>query len=155
HTLKASAVEPAMQASWEEKLAAYVRTSFDTALLGAFGQNAIQYTTVLTTTAIMFFGAKAVIAGTMTIGELVAFNMTVGQLMQPILRLAQVFQDFQQVQVSVERLGDILNTPTEQLPHGTPSMPPLRGAIEFKDVGFRYRPGMPTVLGDISLTIRP
>jgi ATP-binding cassette, subfamily B, bacterial HlyB/CyaB len=154
-TLKAAAVEPMTQTSWEEKLAAYVRTSFDATLLATFGQNATQYVSMLTMALIIFFGAQAVIAGQMTVGELVAFNMIAGQVAQPILRLSQLFQDFQQVRVSVERLGDILNTPVEPVPQNLPMLPPPRGAIELKNISFRYRPGYPEVLSDVCLSIAP
>ena len=59
------------------------------------------------------FRAKAVLAGDITIGMLIAFNMLAGQVSQPVLRLAQLWQDFQQARISVSRLGDILNTPRE------------------------------------------
>jgi ATP-binding cassette, subfamily B, bacterial HlyB/CyaB len=154
-TLKASAVEPMTQASWEEKLAAYVRTSFDATLLATFGQNATQYVSMLTMALIIFFGAQAVIAGQMTVGELIAFNMIASQVAQPILRLSQLFQDFQQVRVSVERLGDILNAPVEPVPQNLPRLPPPRGAIELKNISFRYRPGYPEVLSDVSLSTVP
>jgi subfamily B ATP-binding cassette protein HlyB/CyaB len=154
-TLKAAAVEPMTQASWEEKLAAYVRTSFDATLLATFGQNATQYVSMLTMALIIFFGAQAVIAGQMTVGELIAFNMIASQVAQPILRLSQLFQDFQQVRVSVERLGDILNAPVEPVPQNLPRLPPPRGAIELKNISFRYRPGYPEVLSDVSLSTVP
>ena len=155
HTLKAAAVEPMMQLSWEEKLAAYVKSSFEATLLATIGQNAMTYISTLTTAMIIFFGAEAVIAGQMTVGELVAFNMIAGQVVQPILRLSQFFQDFQQIQVSVERLGDILNAPMEVTPQNVSAPPPAIGAIEFKSVHFRYRPGTQPVLNDVSLTIAP
>ena len=104
-TLKAASVEPMMQAQWEERLAAYVRTSFDAGVSGALGQNLIQYVSKITTAMILFVGAQSVIEGTMTVGELIAFNMIASQVVQPILRLSQLWQDFQQVQVSVARLA--------------------------------------------------
>ena len=76
----------------------------------------------------------------MSVGELVAFNMIAGQVTQPILRLSQVWQDFQQVQVSVDRIGDILNAPPEPMPNMRTMPPPPRGKIEFRNVTFRYRP---------------
>ncbi|MGO8738223.1 type I secretion system permease/ATPase [Rhodoblastus sp.] len=154
-TLKAASVEPMMQAQWEERLAAYVRTSFDVSVLGAFGQNLIQYVSKVTTALILFFGAQAVIAGSMTVGELIAFNMIASQVVQPILRLSQLWQDFQQVQVSVARLGDILNAPPEPTPQSFLTMPPLRGAIEFRDVSMRYRPDALEALRHVSLSIAP
>ena len=76
----------------------------------------------------------------MTVGELIAFNMIASQVVQPILRLSQLWQDFQQVQVSVARLGDILNAPPEPAPQNLLTLPPPRGAIEFRNVTMRYRP---------------
>ena len=152
-TLKAASVEPVMQAQWEERLAAYVRTSFDSGILGAVGQNAIQYVSKVTTAIILFIGAESVIAGTMTVGELIAFNMIASQVVQPILRLSQLWQDFQQVQVSVARLGDILNAPTEPVPQNLLTLPPPRGAIDLRGVTMRYRPEAQDALKNINLQI--
>ena len=154
-TVKAAAVEPAMQVQWEEKLAAYVSSSFDAGLIGSGGQMAIQYVSKLTTALLLLFGAKAVIDGEMSVGELVAFNMISAQVAQPILRLSQIWQDFQQVQISIDRLGDILNMPTEPLNLAHGNLPPAKGAIEFRNVTFRYRSGAPEALKDVSLAIRP
>ncbi len=154
-TIKASGVEPMMQAQWEERLAAYVRTSFDAAMLGAAGQNLIQYTSKATSALILYIGAQQVMAGQMTVGELIAFNMISSQAVQPILRLSQLWQDFQQVQVSVARMGDILNSPVEPTPASLLSLPPPKGAIEFRDVSFRYRLDGDDVLKHISLSIAP
>lgn len=155
HTVKAAAVEPVMQSQWEEKLAAYVRTAFDTTMLSAGGQNVIQYVSKLSTAALLLFGAKAVIDGELSVGSLVAFNMIAGQVTQPVLRLSQLWQDFQQVKISVDRLGDILNTPTERQPSTRLSLPPPKGNIELRNVTFRYRPGAPEVLKSVSLEIMP
>ena len=115
-TLKAAAVEPVVAAQWEERLAAYVHASFAATLLAAKGQNAMQYVSKVTSAALLLFGAQAVIDGELTVGALVAFNMIAGQVSGPILRLSQLWQDFQQVQVSVARLADILNAPPEPRP---------------------------------------
>ena len=154
-TIKAAAVEPIMRAQWEEKLAAYVKTSFAATMLGTGGQLAIQYVSKLTTAALLLFGAKAVIDGELTVGALVAFNMIAAQAVQPILRLSQIWQDFQQVQISIERLGDILNSPPEPAPLMRLAPPVPRGGIEFRNVTFRYRPGAAEVLRDVSLVIEP
>ena len=154
-TLKAASVEPIMQSQWEERLAAYVRTSFDAGMLGAMGQNVIGFVSKATTALILLLGAEAVIAGEMTIGELIAFNMIAAQVVQPILRLSQLWQDFQQVQVSVARLGDILNAPTEPTPRNLLTLPPPAGAIELRGVSLRYRPDAPDALRNVSLSIAP
>lgn len=155
HTVKSAAIEPVMQTQWEDKLAAYVRTAFDTTMLSAGGQNAIQYVSKLSTAALLLFGAKAVIDGELSVGSLVAFNMIAGQVTQPVLRLSQLWQDFQQVQISVDRLGDILNTPVERQPAARLSLPAPQGHIELRNVTFRYRPGSPDVLKNVSLDILP
>ena len=154
-TLKAASVEPIMQAQWEERLAAYVRTSFDATMLGSLGQNLIQYVSKVNTGLILFVGATSVIEGRLTVGELIAFNMIAAQVVQPILRLSQLWQDFQQVQVSVARLGDILNTPAENTPQNPPALPVPRGAITFENLSFRYRAGGPEILHRINLSIQP
>lgn len=154
-TLKASAVEPAMRTQWEERLAAYVRTAFDATMLAAGGQNAIQFVNKLSSAALMLFGAKAAIDGELSVGELVAFNMIAAQVAQPVLRLSQLWQDFQQVQVSVERLGDILNTAPEQTSKASAGLAPPKGAITLRNVSFAYRPGSQPVLKDVSIQIRP
>ena len=154
-TLKAAAVEPVVAAQWEERLAAYVRASFAATLLAAKGQNAMQYVSKVTSAALLLFGAQAVIDGELTVGSLVAFNMIAGQVSGPILRLSQLWQDFQQVQVSVVRLADILNAPQEPRPALAVALPVPKGAIAFKGVTFRYTPDGPEVLKDVSLVIRP
>ena len=152
-TLKAASVEPMMQAQWEERLASYVSKSFDAGVTGALGQNMIQYVSKVTTALILFVGAQAVIEGSMSVGELIAFNMIASQVVQPILRLSQLWQDFQQVQVSVARLGDILNSPPEPVPQNLLTLPPPRGAIAFRNVTMRYRPEAPDALRNVTLSI--
>jgi subfamily B ATP-binding cassette protein HlyB/CyaB len=155
-TLKAMAVEPQMQRRWEEQLAAYVRSSFRVLSLGNSASQAIQMISKVVTAAILYFGAKAVIGGDMTVGELVAFNMLSGRVAQPVLRLAQVWQDFHQARVSVARLGDILNSvPEPAYSPGSAALPSIRGAISFDHVTFRYRLDGPPVLHEICLDVQP
>jgi subfamily B ATP-binding cassette protein HlyB/CyaB len=97
-----------------------------------------------------------VIEGKLTVGELVAFNMLAGQVAGPILRLAQLVQDFQQARIAVERLGDILNAPTEPVMSASrASLPAIQGQVSFEHVSFRYREDRPAVLNDVSIDIAP
>ena len=153
-TLKALAVEPQIQKRWEEQLATYVRASFHVLSLGNSASQAVQFISKVVTAAILYFGAKAVIDGDMTVGELVAFNMLAGRVAQPVLRLAQVWQDFHQARVSVERLGDILNTaPEPTYSSGQASLPKIKGTVTFDHVSFRYRLDSRQVLQDVDLKI--
>lgn len=154
-TLKSMAVEPQMHNRWDENLAAYVKASFRTITLGAFGSQFVQLINKLVMGLILWLGAKAVMAGELTVGQLVAFNMLAGQVNQPILRLAQLWQDFQQFRISIQRLGDILNTKTELTNSAPENLPPLKGGIEFKNVTFRYRPDEAEILKNLSLKIEP
>ncbi|GAB4528991.1 MAG: type I secretion system permease/ATPase [Amphiplicatus sp.] len=155
-TLKALAVEPQMKRQWEDKLAGYVSASFSANMLGNWGGQAVQLVNKLTIAATLYFGAKLAIAGDITVGQLVAFNMLAGRVAMPILRLAQLWQDFQQMRISVARLGDVLNTPAE--PAHNPnraSLGTIRGAIRFESVTFRYRPDGPEALRRVSLDVAP
>ncbi len=153
-TLKSLAVEGQVQRRWEEQLAAYVYSSFNVTNIGNYSSQAIQLISKISTAGVLFFGAQAVIAGTLTVGELVAFNMFAGRVTQPVLRLAQIWQDFHQTRQSIDRLGDILNTPTEKsLLPGRGALPALIGHIRFDHVSFRYRRDGAEILQDVSLDI--
>ena len=152
-TVKSMALEPVMQSRWEEQIAAYVRSAF--AVIGV-GNLATQTTTLInkvTVVLILFLGAGLVIHNKLTVGELVAFNMISSQLSAPVLRLAQLWQDFQQVRISIDRLGDILNTTPEPGQAGQASLPPIRGDIRLDNISFRYRLDAQPVLKEISLQI--
>ncbi|MCP3401806.1 type I secretion system permease/ATPase [Bradyrhizobium sp. CCGB20] len=152
--LKAMAVEPQMQKRWEEQLAGYVASSFRVVNLGNVASQAVQFVSKINMALLLYFGAKLVIDGNLTVGELVAFNMLSGRVTAPVLRLAQLWQDFHQARLSVERLGDILNTmpePTHRT--GRSALPAIRGDIAFEHVGFRYRVDGPQILSDITLRI--
>jgi subfamily B ATP-binding cassette protein HlyB/CyaB len=153
-TLKAAAVEPQMQRRWEEQLAGYVTSSFSVFKLGNTANQSVRLVNKLVTAGILFFGAKLVIDGNLTVGELVAFNMLAGRVNQPVLRLAQVWQDFHQARISVARLGDILNTPPEsRFSPARAALPAIRGDVTFEHVTFRYRIDGPEVLHDASFKV--
>ncbi len=153
-TLKAMAVEPQMQRRWEEQLAGYVASSFRVISLGNTTSQIVQLINKLVVAGILYFGARLVIDGDLTVGELVAFNLLAGRVSAPVLRLAQIWQDFHQARLSVQRLGDILNTPAEPVYNpGRTSLPEIRGDITFEHVTFRYRVDGPEVLHDVSLTV--
>jgi len=153
-TVKALAVEPRWQQTWEKQLAAYVAAGLSTTNVAMVASGGVSLVSKLVTAAIMWLGATLVLDGKMTVGELVAFNMLAGQVSSPILRLAQLWNDFQQVGISMSRLGDILNARTEIAAQKT-RMPRIAGAIEFDQVSFRYRPDTPDVIRCVDLKIRP
>ena len=154
-TLKSMAVEPQMQSRWEELLAAYVRSSFGVITVGTLGSQSVMLINKITMALVLWFGAQLVIEGQLTVGQLIAFNMLSGQVNQPIIRLAQLWQDFQQFRISLARLGDVLNTPAEPASKpGQGTLPKIKGGISFQSVTFRYRPDTPEVLRNLSLDIK-
>jgi subfamily B ATP-binding cassette protein HlyB/CyaB len=153
-TLKAMAVEPQMQRRWEEQLAGYVAASFRVLSLGNTASQLVQFVSKVVTAGVLYFGAKLVITGTLTVGELVAFNILAGRVSAPVLRLAQVWQDFHQARLSIARLGDILNTTAEPTyAAARAALPAIRGNISFEHVSFRYRVDGPEILHDVSFDV--
>ncbi|MGJ5041644.1 type I secretion system permease/ATPase [Bradyrhizobium sp. HKCCYLRH1062] len=153
-TLKAMAIEPQMQRRWEEQLAGYVGASFDVLSLGNWASQSVQFISKIVTALTLYFGAHLVIEGNLSVGELIAFNMLAGRVAQPVLRLAQLWQDFHQARLSVARLGDILNTtPEPAFNPGRAALPPVRGEVVFDHVHFRYRVDGPLALHDVSLKV--
>ncbi|MGK0247950.1 MAG: subfamily B ATP-binding cassette protein HlyB/CyaB [Oleispira sp.] len=153
-TIKSMAVEPQMKQKWEGQLAAYVKSSFKAVAISNIGSQAIQFISKVVTALLLWQGAQLVMAGELTVGQLIAFNMLAGQVAQPILRLSQLWQDFQQFKISLDRLGDILNVPAEPtLSLNRPSLPNIKGKIQFENVIFRYAPNTPEVLRNINLKI--
>ena len=153
-TLKAMAVEPQMQGKWEEQLAAYVRASFKASNLSNIANQGAGFISKVVSVLILWLGATLVIAGALSVGQLIAFNMIAGRVSAPILKLVQLWQDFQQAGISIERLGDILNSPREPAHNPNRSaLPNIQGAVRFDQVGFRYAPDRPEVLRQLSLSV--
>jgi subfamily B ATP-binding cassette protein HlyB/CyaB len=154
-TLKAMAVEPQMTRRWDNQQAAYVAAGFRTSTLGTIAHETVNLIGKLVTVVTLWLGARLVIDGDLTVGQLIAFNMLAGRVATPVMRLAQLWTDFQQTGISVQRLGDILNARTETALANRSTLPPLAGRIEFDQVVFRYRPDAAEVLRGIRLTVEP
>ena len=151
-TVKAMAVEPQFTRYWDNQLAGYVNASFGVGQLGNIGQQLIQAIGKFVSVTTLFVGARLVIDGRLTVGELVAFNMMSQRVAGPVLRLAQLWQDFQQIGISMQRLGDILNTRGEAQQQKQ-ALPPIKGEVSFEGVRFRYRADGPLVLSGVDLSI--
>ncbi len=155
-TVKALALEPQMQRRWEDQLSKYVTSSFRAQNLGNVANQVAGFINKCTTLGIIWWGAHLVMASELTVGQLIAFNMIAGRVSGPILKLVQLWQDFQQAGISLQRLGDILNTPREPgMEAKRSTLPQLKGAIRSERVRFRYQPDRPLVIDELSLDIRP
>jgi ATP-binding cassette, subfamily B, bacterial HlyB/CyaB len=154
-TVKATALEPAFAKRWDNQLAAYVAASFKTQNLASVAHEGVNLIGKLVNAATLWYGAQLVMNNELTVGQFVAFNMFAGRVSQPIMRMAQLWTDFQQTGISVARLGDILNTRTEVPPTNAAQLPPVKGRITLDNITFRYRPESAPVLNNVSLDIRP
>jgi subfamily B ATP-binding cassette protein HlyB/CyaB len=153
-TVKAMALEPIFYRRWEEQLARYVAASFRTSHLSGIGSALGQIIQKLSTLVVLWVGAYLVMDGRLTVGQLIAFQMLSGRVVSPILRVVQLWQDFQQVGLSVERLGDLINTRAEPaLSPGKMSLPAISGAVRLESVRFRYHFDGPEILRNLTLDI--
>lgn len=154
-TVKAMAVEPPFQRRWDEQLAAYVAAGFRATSLMTVARHIASCIQKSTTIAVLWLGAYQVIDGRLSIGQLIAFNMLAAQVTGPLLRIVNLWQEFQQVGVSVQRLGDVLNARPESSHNPTRTVPSrIIGDVRFDGVVFRYRPNGPEVLRGISFHVR-
>ncbi|MFN3582184.1 MAG: type I secretion system permease/ATPase, partial [Pseudomonas sp.] len=155
-TVKSMAVEPQMRRKLEDHLSSYVHASFRSNNLNNVANQVAGLINKLMTLGIIWWGAHLVMGGELTVGQLVAFNMLAGRVSGPVLKLVQLWQDFQQAGISIQRLGDILNSPRE--PGFNPNrsrLPALQGAVSFEQVNFRYKADGQLILRGVDLRVRP
>ncbi len=154
-TVKAGALEPVIAHRWDEQLASYVSASFKTQIVAASAHETVSLIGKLVNAATLWFGAHLVMDGQLTLGMFIAFNMFAARVAQPIMRIAQMWSDFQQAGISIARLGDILNTRTEVPSVCAAQLPQLQGRVTFDRVSFRYHADAQPVLSEIRLDVNP
>ncbi len=151
--VKSLAIEPIFQRKWEGQTEEVVNANFSTQTLQAGVNQSVNMIQRVTSVLVIWIGANMVINLEMTIGQLVAFNMMVSHVNQPMAKLVELWQQFVQTRVAVDKLGDVLNLPTEINDGDHTPAAKLSGQLLFSQVNFRYQPDLPLVLQDISLTI--
>lgn len=155
HAVKAHASESAARDRWEGLFARYIRTNFRASTTSNISNSIGTFLSGLTTILILYFGAKLVISEDLSVGQLVAFNMLVARVTEPLIRLLQLWQTLQQVLLSVDRIGDILNVAPEAEPDAGLVLPPLAGQVSFEKLFFRYRPNQEAILKGVSFKVEP
>jgi subfamily B ATP-binding cassette protein HlyB/CyaB len=153
-TVKSFALEPEIQKKWEGLFSKYIAASFKTYQLSGIASAIGQFINRGSYLVILWYGAHLVMDGDLTVGQLIAFQMLSGRVSDPVMRLTQMWQDFQQVGISLKRLGDIFNAKPEPAMNPTKArLPAVKGHIRMEKVRFRYRVDGSEILRNVSLDI--
>jgi HlyB family type I secretion system ABC transporter len=156
-TIKSMGLERLVRWRWEKMFTDYIKLNFSAQVLRERLQFASGLVEMLVAQVLLLFGIWQVIHDQLTVGQLLAFNMLVGNVIDPFVRLIDLWDDFQEIVISLERLNDVLGSPPEQdLALGSRLvMPPIKGLVEFDQVTFRYGAEGKPVLDRISFTVQP
>lgn len=156
-TVKAQNIELRSRWQWQERYARYVSAGFKNVQTSTAAGSTSGFLNKLSGLLVLWVGAFLVLDGTLTLGQLIAFRIISGYVTSPLLRLTQLWQNFQETALSLERLSDIIDSPQEATEEdkGNIPMPMIEGAVKFDDVSFRFKPTGPMQLNNISLEFPP
>lgn len=154
-TVKAQNLEHHSRQKWQHRYAGYVSAGFRAVVTSTAMGSATTLLSRLGDLGVLWYGAVLVIDGKLTLGQLIAFRIIAGYVTNPLLRLTQSWQSFQEVGLSIERLGDVLDQPPEQTHDEARNipMPPVEGKVAFDRVTFGYVPGQPPQLRNVSFEV--
>jgi len=154
-TLKAGNIEQSSRWEWQKRYAGYVSAGFHAVLTSTAVNSTTTLLTRLGDLAVLWYGAALVIDGKLTLGQLIAFRIIAGYVTTPLMRLAQSWQNFQEVALSIERLGDVIDSPAEQSLEQSTNipMPAIKGKVEFDSVTFTYIAGQQPQLRNVSFSV--
>ncbi|MBD2020207.1 peptidase domain-containing ABC transporter, partial [Leptolyngbya sp. FACHB-36] len=152
-TVKAQNIELRSRWQWQERYAKYVSAGFRTVATSTTASSTSHFLNQLSGLLVLWVGAYLVLQGTLTLGQLIAFRIIAGYVTSPLLRLTQLWQNFQETALSLERLGDIIDTPTEadDLDRQNIPMPVIEGTVKYDNVSFRFNPSGPMQLNNVTL----
>jgi ATP-binding cassette, subfamily B, bacterial HlyB/CyaB len=155
-TLKAAAAEQEIRWRWEDHLTRQTNTVFRGQKLGIGLQVMSGLIRTLGSAALLWYGARLVIQDELTIGQFVAFNMMMGYVITPVITLTNLWDELQEVLISVERLNDVFEAQPEETEGTGLILPPIQGAAQFENVTFRYGDDEDhNVLQNLSFQVQP
>ena len=153
-TVKAQHAETTLRWRWQQRYARFISSNFRTALIGATSGSIGSFFTEIGGLAVLWVGAYLVLEGQLTIGQLIAFRIISGNVVGPIIRLAGTWQTIQSLQISIERLADVVDSQAEQAEDSQPiALPPIKGKVEFENVSFRFNPNAGPVVKSVSFSV--
>ena len=155
-TIKAQNMELTSEWKWEKMYSMQVKEGFRNTVTNTAASSASNFLQQVSGLIIIWVGAALVLQGKLTLGQLIAFRIISGYVTSPLLRLASLWQNFQETSISLERLSDIVDHPEEIEITGEnlPPIPPIEGNIKYENVNFRFRSSGPYQLLNVSLTIK-
>jgi ATP-binding cassette subfamily B protein len=155
-TVKAQNIELRSRFSWQERYANYIASGFKTVVTSTIASSASSFLNKLSSLLVLWMGAYLVVQGDLTLGELIAFRIISGYVTSPLLRLAQLWQSFQETALSLERLSDIIDTPQEaESDRNNIPLPAITGAVKYENIYFRFRTDGPLQLCNLNLDFTP
>ncbi|MBC6434422.1 type I secretion system permease/ATPase [Nostoc sp. HG1] len=155
-TVKAQNIELRSRFSWQERYARFVAAGFKTVVTSTLANSTSSFLNKLSSLLVLWVGAYLVLQGELTLGELIAFRIISGYVTSPILRLAQLWQSFQETALSLERLSDIVDTPQEgETDRYNIPLPAIKGAVKYENVSFRFGTSGPLQLSNVNLEFEP
>ncbi|MCW5313995.1 type I secretion system permease/ATPase [Nostoc sp. KVJ3] len=155
-TVKAQNIELRSRFSWQERYARFVAAGFKTVVTSTLANSTSNFLNKLSSLLVLWVGAYLVLQQQLTLGELIAFRIISGYVTSPILRLAQLWQSFQETALSLERLSDIVDTPQEaETDRYNIPLPTIKGAVKYENVSFRFGTTGPLQLSNVNLEFAP
>lgn len=152
-TLKATGAESRAFGVWENLFYRSLNTTLRKSFQSLIIDNGRWFLRALAPIVLLWVGVAQVMAGSLSLGEMLALNSVALLFLSPLSSFVRSIQHLQLAGAHLERIGDVLQAPPEEQP-AAPAVPNLQGNIELRDVNFRYRPDGPAVLRGISLSIR-
>ena len=155
-TVKAQNIELRSRWQWQERYSRYISTGFKTVITSTLASSASGFLNKLSRVLLIGMGAFLVLDGKLTLGQLIAFRIISGYVTSPIMRLAQLWQNFQETALSLERLADIVDHPEEgEEDRNNIPMPAIKGAVKYENLSFRFKNTGPLQLNNVNLDIPP
>ncbi|MEO0842091.1 MAG: peptidase domain-containing ABC transporter, partial [Cyanobacteria bacterium J06643_5] len=157
-SVRSMAIEHTVRWRWEELLNDLIKKSFRAQIVGTRLQIVSGSIDTVMSTGLLWYGAYLVINNQLTIGQLIAFNMLMGNVISPFKRLSGVWNEFQEIMISTERINDVLEAEPEENLLSSPRrhVSELDGHIRFENVTFRYHPESEiNVLENLNFEIKP
>ena len=155
-TIKTQNIENNTFKKWFENYSNFIQKIFNKTITGTILTESSSLLQKISQIIVLWVGASMVLKGQLTLGQLIAFRIISGYVTQPILRLSTLSQRFEELKVSFERLGDVINQETESnsSDKNNISMPEIKGQIKYHNVDYKYQENGNKILDNINIEFK-